>query len=164
MKCGFLGLMVMCWVGLQSYAQDSDFWQFEGLDTLYRKVEGFGVGLPQEKAYLHLDNTCYFLGDTIWYKGYVTRSDRGTLTDLSKILYVELLTPDGYSVERQQLEMEDGTAHGMFVLRHALCRLLRIEGLYALDAQLRAVRISPCAYFRRFVLQQEDGQGIFPGL
>ena len=94
MKCGFLGLMVMCWVGLQSYAQDSDFWQFEGLDTLYRKVEGFGVGLPQEKAYLHLDNTCYFLGDTIWYKGYVTRSDRGTLTDLSKILYVELLTPD----------------------------------------------------------------------
>ena len=137
MKCGFLGLMVMCWVGLQSYAQDPDFWQFEGLDTLYRKVEGFGVGLPQEKAYLHLDNTCYFLGDTIWYKGYVTRSDRGTLTDLSKILYVELLTPDGYSVERQQLEMEDGThvrAEG-----HALCRLLRIEGLYALDAQLRAV-------------------------
>ena len=95
MKCGFLGLMVMCWVGLQSYAQGPDFWQFEGLDTLYRKVKGFGVGLPQEKAYLHLDNTCYFLGDTIWYKGYVTRSDRGTLTDLSKILYVELLTPDG---------------------------------------------------------------------
>ena len=51
MKCGFLGLMVMCWVGLQSYAQDPDFWQFEGLDTLYRKVEGFGVGLPQEKVY-----------------------------------------------------------------------------------------------------------------
>lgn len=69
MKCGFLGLMVMCWVGLQSYAQGPDFWQFEGLDTLYRKVKGFGVGLPQEKAYLHLDNTCYFLGDTIWYKG-----------------------------------------------------------------------------------------------
>ena len=29
MKCGFLGLMVMCWVGLQSYAQGPDFWQFE---------------------------------------------------------------------------------------------------------------------------------------
>lgn len=94
MKCGFLGLMVMCWVGLQSYAQGPGFWinrsrsadfgqarsalaysrfsQFEGLDTLYRKVKGFGVGLPQEKAYLHLDNTCYFLGDTIWYKGSAT--------------------------------------------------------------------------------------------
>ena len=81
-------------------------------DSLYRKVQGFGIGLPQEKVYLHLDNTCYFVGDTIWYKGYVTRSDKGTLTDLSKILYVELLTPDGFLVERQQLEMPNGTANG----------------------------------------------------
>ncbi|WP_302582398.1 hypothetical protein, partial [Paraprevotella clara] len=41
-------------------------------DSLYRKVQGFGIGLPQEKVYLHFDNTCYFVGDTIWYKGYVT--------------------------------------------------------------------------------------------
>lgn len=134
--------MVMCWVGLQSYAQGPDFWQFEGLDTLYRKVKGFGVGLPQEKAYLHLDNTCYFLGDTIWYKGYVTRSDRGTLTDLSKILYVELLTPDGYSVERQQLEMEDGTAHGMFVLKDTL-----YAGYYELRAYTRwMLNFGQCEY------------------
>ena len=25
----------------------------------------------QEKVYLHFDNNCYFLGDTIWYKAYV---------------------------------------------------------------------------------------------
>ena len=50
-----------------------------------------------------------FLGDTIWYKGYVTQSNTGTLTTMSRILYVELLTPDGYLVERQQLEMpKDG--------------------------------------------------------
>ena len=76
--------------------------------------------LPQEKVYLHLDNTCYFVGDTIWYKGYVTRSDKGTLTDMSKILYVELLTPDGFLVERQQLEMPNGTANGAFVLTDSL--------------------------------------------
>ena len=34
-------------------------------DSLYCKVQGFGIGLPQEKVYLHLDNTCYFLGDTV---------------------------------------------------------------------------------------------------
>ena len=91
-----------------------------------------GSGLPQEKVYLHMDNTCYFIGDTIWYKGYVTRSDRGTLTDLSKILYVELLTPDGYLVERQQLEMPDGTAHGAFVLKDSL-----YAGYYELRAYTR---------------------------
>ena len=102
------------------------------VDSLYRKVEGFGIGLPQEKVYLHLDNTCYFVGDTIWYKGYVTRSDKGILTDLSKILYVELLTPDGYLVERQQLEMPDGTAQGAFVLTDSL-----YSGYYELRAYTR---------------------------
>ena len=29
----------------------------------------------QEKVYLHLDNTCYYKGDTIWYKSYVVRAD-----------------------------------------------------------------------------------------
>ena len=76
------------------------------VDSLATRVERFGTGLPQEKVYLHIDNTCYFVGDTIWYKAYVTRSDKGWLTDLSKIMYVELLTPDGYLVERQQLKME----------------------------------------------------------
>ena len=103
-----------------------------GTDSLYQKVEVLGQILPQEKVYLHLDNTCYFVGDTIWYKGYVTQSDKRTLTELSKILYVELLTPDGYVVERQQLEMPDGMANGMFVLEDSL-----YAGYYELRAYTR---------------------------
>ena len=88
------------------------------------------------------------MGDTIWYKGYVTRSDKGTLTDLSRILYVELLTPDGYLVERQQLEMPDGTAHGAFLLTDSL-----YAGYYdALDAELRPLRASSLSLHRRDVL------------
>ena len=102
------------------------------VDFLATRVERFGTGLPQEKAYLHIDNTCYFVGDTIWYKAYVTRSDKGWLTDLSKIMYVELLTPDGYLVERQQLKMEDGTAHGAFTLTDSL-----YAGYYELRAYTR---------------------------
>ena len=102
------------------------------IDTLAARVERFGTGLPQEKVYLHIDNTCYFVGDTIWYKAYVTRSDKGWLTDLSKIMYVELLTPDGYLVERQQLKMEDGTAHGAFTLTDSL-----YAGYYELRAYTR---------------------------
>lgn len=69
----------------------TDIWtQTHQTDTLAARVERFGTGLPQEKVYLHIDNTCYFVGDTIWYKAYVTRSDKGWLTDLSKIMYVEL--------------------------------------------------------------------------
>ncbi len=140
MKTRILLLAMMCWAGLQVGAQAPS--GSAGTDSLYRKVQGFGIGLPQEKVYLHLDNTCYFLGDTIWYKGYVTRSDNGTLTDLSKILYVELLTPDGYPVERQQLEMPDGTAHGMFVLKDTL-----YAGYYELRAYTRwMLNFGQCEY------------------
>ena len=113
-----------------------------GTDILYHNVRNAGTALPQEKVYLHLDNTCYFLGDTIWYKGYVTRTDRGTLTDMSKILYVDLFTPDGYLVERQQLEMTDGTAHGMFVLQDTL-----YGGYYELRAYTRwMLNFGQCEY------------------
>ena len=105
---------------------------FVNTDSLQRRMSLFGTMLPQEKVYLHLDNTCYFVGDTIWYKGYVTRSDKGALTDLSKILYVELLTPDGFFVERQQLEMPNGTANGAFVLTDSL-----YAGYYELRAYTR---------------------------
>ena len=104
----------------------------QNTDSLADRVERFGTGLPQEKVYLHIDNTCYFVGDTIWYKAYVTRSDKGWLTDLSKIMYVELLTPDGYLVERQQLKMEDGTAHGAFTLTDSL-----YAGYYEMRAYTR---------------------------
>ena len=84
-------------------------------------VQNTGKAFPQEKVYLHLDNNCYFLGDTIWYKAYVVRSDRKVPTDLSRILYVELMTPDGYLVERQQIPLEnDTTGFGNFALQDSL--------------------------------------------
>lgn len=116
----------------QVRAQESD----EGLaaiSRLTRTVRSTGSSLPQEKVYLHLDNTCYFLGDTIWYKAYVVRSDRQVPTDLSKILYVELLTPDGYLVERQQVPLEnDTTGYGNFALADSL-----YGGYYELRAYTR---------------------------
>ena len=57
----------------------------------------------QEKIYLHLDNNCYFLGDTIWYKAYVVTADDLHPTNLSRLLYVELLNSDGFVVERQHV-------------------------------------------------------------
>ena len=50
----------------------------------------FGKAIPQEKVFLHLDNTCYFLGDTIWYAAYTRRTDKGVPSNVSRVLYVEL--------------------------------------------------------------------------
>ena len=75
----------------------------------------------QEKVYLHLDNTCYFKGDTIWYKSYVVRADSLTYSDMSRIVYVELVSPDGLVVERQQLiASAEGYGDGNFALKASL--------------------------------------------
>ena len=75
----------------------------------------------QEKIYLHTDNTCYYKGDTIWYKAYVVRADSLKYTDLSRITYVELLSPDGMLVERQQLiTSPDGWTCGSFALSDSI--------------------------------------------
>ena len=75
----------------------------------------------QEKIYLHLDNNCYFLGDTIWYKAYVVTADNLHPTNLSKLLYVELLNSDGFVVERQHVIVSDkGMTCGQFALSDSL--------------------------------------------
>ena len=87
----------------------------------------------QEKVYVHTDNTCYYIGDTIWYKAYVLRADDLRPTDMSKILYVELLSPDGLVAERQRIIVSDkGHTNGQFVLRDSL-----YSGYYEIRAYTR---------------------------
>ena len=72
-----------------------------GLDAIEAQLRSAAETRVQEKVFVHTDNRCYFLGDTLWYKAYVVRADNLMPTDMSRMLYVELLSPDGLVVERQ---------------------------------------------------------------
>lgn len=73
----------------------------------------FNVAVPQEKVYLHFDNTGYFANETMWFKAYVVRTDKSAPTDISRVLYVELLNPSGDVIKTQKLYIDDkGQAHG----------------------------------------------------
>ena len=69
------------------------------------ELKSFNQKYPQEKVFLHMDNTCYFLGDTIWFKAYTRQTDTGAPSGKSGVLYVELLNHDGYLMERKLIEM-----------------------------------------------------------
>ena len=86
------------------------------LELMANRLRDFGARVPQEQVFLHLDNTGYYLGDTLYYKAYVSRSDNGRPTNLSGILYCELLNDDGYLVERQMIALEKGEGYGNFSL------------------------------------------------
>ena len=59
-----------------------------------------------------MDNTCYFLGDTIWFKAYVRQCDTGLPTTMSSTLYVDLLNHDGYIVRQRVINLQDGEGEG----------------------------------------------------
>jgi hypothetical protein len=86
------------------------------LSNFGRNIADFNELFPQEKVYLHFDNTGYFRGETIWFKAYVVRADNDSLTDLSHVLYVELVSPGGDVLETHKLHIEDGQADGCIKL------------------------------------------------
>ena len=95
-----------------------------GADSLLRlrqaNFDRFYSSYPQERVYLHFDNTSYYKGERIWYKAYVVDGRDFSATPLSGILYVELLNPIGYPVETQKLVISNGQADGAFLLSDTL--------------------------------------------
>ena len=88
---------------------------YKRLVTYAAHIGYFNQLCPQEKVYLHLDNTAYFQGETIWYAATVVNAS--TLdTAASKVLYVELLSPTGVVLKQQKLKVVDGRCHGSFTL------------------------------------------------
>lgn len=108
------------------------------LTSFAKHFATFAKDYPQEKVYLHFDNTTYFLGESIWFKAYVVTAERNALSQLSKTLYVELVTAEGDVVDTKKLKIENGQCHGDFVLPPA-----RYAGFYEVRA------------FTRYMLNQE---------
>ncbi len=78
-----------------------------------QKAMNFNKVVPQEKVYLHFDNMGYFENETLWFKAYVTRTDNGHPSDLSKVLYVELLNPTGDVLQTLKYPIDSlGMSHG----------------------------------------------------
>ena len=100
-----------------------------------RTVNAFGRLFPQEKVYLHLDNTSYFLGESIWFKAYVTQTDTTVEKELSRVLHVELLNPEGDVVQHRKVRLSDGMGHGDFSLTGTLA-----SGYYEIRAYTRYMR------------------------
>ena len=107
--------------------------QAGGIDDIRQALETATSAQVQEKVYIHTDNQCYFVGDTLWYKAYVVRADNLQPTDMSRLLYVELLSPDGLLVERQTIVVaSNGYTCGQFALQDSL-----YSGYYELRAYTR---------------------------
>lgn len=97
---------------------------------------------PVEKAYLHLDKTTYFPGDTIWFKAYTVLGQQHRLSQLSGVLYCELINTKDSVISRRVLKLLIGLGWGDFDLPRPLQ-----PGTYHIRAYTTWMRNAPGYYF-----------------
>lgn len=119
-----------CPMRAQEMSQNSDV---NNILTYIRHAMLFNQAAPQEKVYLHFDNTGYFRGETIRFKAYLNRMDNGQKSNISKVLYVELVNPSGDVCERRTLKVVDGEAEGDI----RLDSIIGLSGFYEVRAFTR---------------------------
>ena len=123
----FLYTALLLLVALFSYADE------KSLDKMAFNAAVVNNLFPQERVYLHFDNTAYYLGETMWFKAYVTEGVKDSPSTLSKVLYVELVAPEGYVVETKKYKIDEkGTCNGEFELKPLL-----LSGYYEIRAYTR---------------------------
>ncbi len=96
------------------------------------QAQTFANNFPREKAYLHFDNTSYYVGDTIWFKAYVTLAEKQTFSPISRPLYVELVDQTGHIADKQIIKLTQGEGNGQFILPPSM-----LSGYYEVRAYTR---------------------------
>lgn len=119
------------------FAQDT-----VSLNTIITKTAKFAQSRPVEKVYLHFDKPYYAVGDTIWFKAYVTAGLHEPSV-LSKIVYVDLYTSRDSLVETLKLPVVNSTASGDITLQPLIYK----QGNYHVRAYTNYMRNSDPDYF-----------------
>src|SRR5690606_29043967 len=78
---------------------------------LVEKVTTHVTEAPLEKVYLHFDKPYYAVGDTMWFKAYLT-SVQNVPSPLSKIIYVDVLTSKDSLVNTIKIPVVNSVANG----------------------------------------------------
>lgn len=102
---------------------------------LLKKLDDYTNKYQQEKVYLHLDKPYYAIGDDIWFKGYVINAKTTALSQLSKILYVELINEKDSVKRMVKLPLISGITWGDIKLTDSLG-----EGNYRIRAYTNYMR------------------------
>ena len=101
-----------------------------------------------EKIYLQTDGKVYTIGQTIWFKSIVINAGDHTPTNLSGVLYAELIGPDEKILEKKIIKLENGIGTGFFDLNKEYS-----EGTYLLRAYTEWDRNFGSDFFFREYLQ-----------
>ncbi|MES2829434.1 MAG: carboxypeptidase regulatory-like domain-containing protein [Bacteroidota bacterium] len=132
-----LAIIALPIIGLLAFIPKED-----PIDKIINSLTNWARTNPVEKVYLHMDKPYYALGDTIWFKAYVTIGSHHQLSALSGALYVDLINEKDSILRTLKLPISAGTAMGDFTLEDEWH-----EGNYRLRAYTNWMRNAGEEYF-----------------
>lgn len=112
------------------------------INHIVQKTQQLTQGKPIEKVYVQFDKPYYAVGDTIWFKAYVT----GNLhmpSALSHVVYLDVTNTRDSLVQTLRIPVREGGAPGHLILNPLLYK----EGNYQFRAYTRYMLNFSNAYF-----------------
>ncbi|RWY50387.1 hypothetical protein [Mucilaginibacter gilvus] len=129
---------VMLFTTSSVFAQQDTSFLIKTLNS-YKKTAD---AAPVEKVYLHLDKPNYLPGDTLWFKAYVVAGKTNQLSDISGVLYTELINASDSVISRVVSEINSGITWGDLTLSSNLKR-----GSYHIRAYTNWMRNAGADFF-----------------
>ncbi|MES2457956.1 MAG: TonB-dependent receptor [Bacteroidota bacterium] len=134
-----MALTLMAVMGILAFAPKEN----DPLEKIITALEKWVETNPQEKVYIHTDRPYYLVGDTIWFKAYVTVGAKHQLSALSGAVYVDLINEKDSISESYKLPLLAGMAKGEFVLPDTSAK----DGNYRIRAYTQWMRNAGPEYF-----------------
>ena len=121
------------------------------LVNITAKLQKLSATRPAEKIYLHFNKPAYSIGDTIWFKDYLTVGAHHQPSALSGIVYAELIDPKDKIIKALKLKNNGGISTGQFVLDDKL-----VPGDYRIRAYTNWMRNAGPDYFFNQTINVSD--------
>lgn len=93
---------------------------FPATSLANEQLDWENFALLREKIYIHTDRDYYYPRENIWFKAYVGYSMAALVDTLSRVLYAELVAPNGKVLQKRICEVRAGRAFGDFRLPDTL--------------------------------------------
>jgi alpha-2-macroglobulin-like protein len=93
------------------FSEDPSF-----LKNLKATLQSYNASYPEEKIYLQFDKPFYKPGEDIWFNAVVLNSNTHKPTNISDVIYVELIDPKGNVAAKLDLVLNEGSTKGDFAL------------------------------------------------
>ncbi len=109
---------------------------------IIQKSQTYQATFHQRKVFVQTDRPVYSAGDTIWLSGFVLNAYNNQLNTSEKVLYIELLDPDGEISQKELFKIDAGRSRGDLPLSADLK-----SGKYRIVAYTNWMRNMGSAYY-----------------